>query len=59
MSSQSMENFLSKGKNQIQNRIGRLSTRVWLKEVLLGYGLSPMTPKSEKSSSKMDYLPFD
>ena len=27
MSSQSMENFLSKGKNQIQNRIGRLSTR--------------------------------
>jgi hypothetical protein len=33
-----MENFLSRGKNQIQNRIGRLSTRVWLKEVSREHG---------------------
>jgi hypothetical protein len=36
-----------------------LSTRVWLKEVLLGHGLSPTTPKSEKSPLKTDYLSFD
>jgi hypothetical protein len=59
MSSQSMENFLSKDKNQIQNRIGRLSTRVWLNEVSKEHGLSPTTLKSEKSPLKTDYLSFE
>ena len=47
------------GQNQIQNRIGRLSTRVWLNEVSKEHGLSPTTLKSEKSPLKTDYLSFD
>jgi hypothetical protein len=36
-----------------------LSTRVWLNEVSNEHGLSPTTPKSEKSPLKTDYLSFD
>ena len=55
MSTQSMENFLSKDKKQMPNRIGRLSTREWLAEVLNERGLYPTTQKSAKSHLKTDF----